>query len=76
MMRHLVMAILLGAALGGSLAPGAMAAPEDLVIHGDSTGRGDGAQTRWPDRLLAVLGETRAVENLSRSCKFAGAPQI
>lgn len=67
MMRHLVMAILLGAALGGSLAPGAMAAPEDLVIHGDSTGRGDGAQTRWPDRLLAVLGETRAVENLSRS---------
>ena len=67
MMRQMAMALLLGAMLGGGFAPGTMAAPTDLVIHGDSTGKGDGAQTRWPTRLLAVLGETRAVENLSRS---------
>ncbi|MCR6672732.1 hypothetical protein [Devosia ginsengisoli] len=66
-MRHMPMALLLGAILASSLAPGSMAAPTDLVIHGDSTGRGDGAQTRWPDRLLAVLGEPRAIENLSVS---------
>lgn len=66
-MRHMMTALLLGAILAGSLAPGGMAAPTDLVIHGDSTGRGDGAQTRWPDRLLAVLGETRSIENLSIS---------
>ena len=67
MMRQMAMTLLLGAMLGGGFAPGATAAPTDLVIHGDSTGKGDGAQTRWPTRLLAVLGETRAVENLSRS---------
>lgn len=44
----------------------AMAAP-DLVVFGDSTGKGDGAQQRWATRLVALLGDGRRVENFSRS---------
>ena len=60
MMRMLLMILLL-------LCAGPAYAAAGLVVHGDSTGKGDGAQRRWTARLLEVLGEERSVDNHSRS---------
>ncbi|MBJ3784713.1 SGNH/GDSL hydrolase family protein [Devosia sediminis] len=45
----------------------ATASAADIVIVGDSTGKGDGAQTSWATRLLEKLDGEYQVENLSRS---------
>ncbi|WCM27398.1 SGNH/GDSL hydrolase family protein [Sphingomonas sp. QA11] len=43
------------------------AAAQEIVIFGDSTGKGDGAVTRWFDRMLEKLPAGPVIENHSRS---------
>ena len=49
--------------IGSSLA----ASGQSILIFGDSTGKGDGAQRRWQDRMLESLPTGLIVENYSRS---------
>ncbi len=68
------MKMLVIAALAAWMAVGSVVAAsgQDILIFGDSTGKGDGAQRRWHQRMLETLPHDLVIENFSRSRSSIG----
>ena len=68
------MKMLVIAALAAWMAVGSVGAAsgQDILIFGDSTGKGDGAQRRWHQRIRETLPHDPVVENFSRSRSSIG----